>query len=213
MMDLLLKYFPNLSELQIIQFSKLQNLYEDWNLKINVVSRKDIDELYLRHVLHSLGIAKVIRFKPSTKIMDVGTGGGFPGIPLAILFPETHFHLVDSIGKKIKVVNEVSEGLGLGNIQTTHGRVEDIKETYDFIVSRAVAQMETFVRWTKGKVSKKQHHTLKNGILYLKGGDLSEELNQYTSSTIYKLSDYFAEDFFETKKVVHLPMKFKAKNA
>jgi 16S rRNA (guanine527-N7)-methyltransferase len=208
-MNLILKYFPNLTQLQISQFSQLQELYKDWNLKINVVSRKDIDELYLRHVLHSLGIAKVVQFKPNTKVLDVGTGGGFPGIPLAILFPETQFHLVDSIGKKIKVVNDVSEGLGLQNIKTTHGRVEEIKGTYDFIVSRAVAQMETFVFWTKGKINKKQQHPIKNGILYLKGGDLSDELKKYTSATIYNLPDYFAEDFFETKKVVHLPMKFK----
>ena len=208
-MDLLLKYFPNLTQLQISQFSQLQELYKDWNLKINVVSRKDIDELYLRHVLHSLGIAKVVQFNPNTKVLDVGTGGGFPGIPLAILFPEVQFHLVDSIGKKIKVVREVAEGLGLQNIKTTHGRVEEIKGTYDFIVSRAVAQMETFVFWTKGKINKKQQHPIKNGILYLKGGDLSDELKKYTSATIYNLPDYFAEDFFETKKVVHLPMKFK----
>ena len=187
-MDLLLKYFPNLTQLQISQFSQLQELYKDWNLKINVVSRKDIDELYLRHVLHSLGIAKVVQFKPNTKVLDVGTGGGFPGIPLAILFPETQFHLVDSIGKKIKVVNDVTEGLGLQNIKTTHGRVEEIKGTYDFIVSRAVAQMETFVFWTKGKINKKQQHPIKNGILYLKGGDLSDELKKYTSATTYNLS-------------------------
>jgi len=208
-MEIIHKYFKNLSDTQIEQFSKLQELYEDWNLKINVVSRKDIDELYLRHVLHSLGIAKVMQFKPCTKVMDVGTGGGFPGIPLAILFPETQFHLLDSIGKKIKVVNEVVEGLGLENVKTTHGRVEEVKDTYDFIVSRAVAQMETFVRWTKGKISKKQNHELKNGILYLKGGDLTEELKLYTSATIYNLTDFFDEDFFETKKVVHLGMKYK----
>lgn len=208
-MEIILKYFTTLTDTQIEQFSKLQELYQDWNLRINVVSRKDIDELYLRHVLHSLGIAKVMDFQPNAKVMDVGTGGGFPGIPLAILFPETQFYLVDSIGKKIKVVNEVSEGLGLTNVKTTHGRVEDVKDTYDFIVSRAVAQMETFVRWTKGKISKKQQHKLKNGILYLKGGDLTEELQKYTSATIYNLPDYFEEDFFETKKVVHLPLKFK----
>jgi 16S rRNA (guanine527-N7)-methyltransferase len=208
-MELILKYFPNLSDIQKSQFKKLQDLYKDWNLKINVVSRKDIDELYLRHVLHSLGIAKVMEFQPNTKVMDVGTGGGFPGIPLAILFPETQFHLVDSIGKKIKVVNEVVAGLRLENVKTTHGRVEEVKDTYDFIVSRAVAQMETFVRWTKGKISKTQHHDLKNGILYLKGGDLSEELEKYTSVTIYDLPNYFEESFFETKKVVHLPMKFR----
>jgi 16S rRNA (guanine527-N7)-methyltransferase len=208
-MEIIQKYFPNLTEIQLEQFARLQELYQDWNLKINVVSRKDIDELYLRHVLHSLGIAKVISFKPGSKILDVGTGGGFPGIPLAILFPETQFHLVDSIGKKIKVVNEVAEGLGLENVKTTNGRVEEVKDEYDFIVSRAVAQMETFVGWTKGKTLKKQNHDIKNGILYLKGGDLSEELAKYTSATIYDLPNYFDEDFFETKKVVHLAMKFK----
>ncbi len=208
-MQLIQKYFKDLSPLQIQQFSQLQELYKDWNLKINVVSRKDIDELYVRHVLHSLGIAKIIDFKSGSRVMDVGTGGGFPGIPLAILFPETQFHLVDSIGKKIKVVNEVAQGLGLQNVKTTHGRVEDVKDTYDFIVSRAVAQMETFVRWTKGRIAKKQQHELKNGILYLKGGDLTEELKKYTSAKIYDLSTYFEEDFYETKKVVHLGVKFK----
>lgn len=208
-MEIINKYFTNLTNNQRLQFEKLNELYQDWNLKINVVSRKDIDELYLRHVLHSLGIAKVMEFEPGSKVMDVGTGGGFPGIPLAILFPETQFHLVDSIGKKIKVVNEVVAGLGLENVNTTHGRVEEVKDTYDFIVSRAVAQMETFVRWVKGRISKQQNHELRNGILYLKGGDLSEELKRYTSATIYDLTDYFQEDFFETKKVVHLPVKFK----
>ena len=208
-MEIIHKYFTNLTDNQRFQFEKLNELYQDWNLKINVVSRKDIDELYLRHVLHSLGIAKVMEFEPGSKVMDVGTGGGFPGIPLAILFPETQFHLVDSIGKKIKVVNEVVAGLGLENVNTTHGRVEEVKDTYDFIVSRAVAQMETFVRWVKGRISKQQNHELRNGILYLKGGDLSEELKRYTSATIYDLTDYFQEDFFETKKVVHLPLKYK----
>ena len=208
-MEIIHKYFKDLTAIQIEQFSKLQELYKDWNLKINVVSRKDIDELYLRHVLHSLAIAKVVQFKPGSKVLDVGTGGGFPGIPLAILFPETQFHLVDSIGKKIKVVNEVTEGLGLTNVKTTNGRVEEVKDTYDFIVSRAVAHMETFVRWTRGRISKKQNHDLKNGILYLKGGDLSEELKLYTSAKIYDLTDYFEEDFYETKKIVHLGMKFK----
>lgn len=208
-MEIINKYFTNLTDNQRFQFEKLNELYQDWNLKINVVSRKDIDELYLRHVLHSLGIAKVMEFEPGSKVMDVGTGGGFPGIPLAILFPETQFHLVDSIGKKIKVVNEVVAGLGLENVNTTHGRVEEVKDTYDFIVSRAVAQMETFVRWVKGRISKQQNHELRNGILYLKGGDLSEELKRYTSATIYDLTDYFQEDFFETKKVVHLPVKFR----
>ncbi|MCF6295464.1 MAG: 16S rRNA (guanine(527)-N(7))-methyltransferase RsmG [Flavobacteriaceae bacterium] len=208
-MELILKYFPNLTEDQIDKFKKLKALYQDWNLKINVVSRKDIDELYLRHVLHSLGIAKIIRFKKGTKILDVGTGGGFPGIPLAILFPESDFHLVDSIAKKLKVVDEVVAGLGLTNVKTTHSRVEDIKGTYDFIVSRAVAAMPTFVHWVKGKIAKKQNNALKNGILYLKGGDLTEELQNYKSAIQYNLSDYFTEDFFDTKKLVYLPLKFK----
>ena len=208
-MEIIQKYFTDLTEQQLHQFGQLQELYKDWNLKINVVSRKDIDELYLRHVLHSLGIAKVIKFQPNARVMDVGTGGGFPGIPLAILFPKTLFHLVDAIGKKIKVVNEVVEGLELKNVKTSNCRVEEVKDTYDFIVSRAVAQMETFVHWTKGKIAKKQNHELKNGILYLKGGDLTEELQKYTTATIYDLTNYFDEPFFETKKVVHLPVKFK----
>jgi len=208
-MQLLQHYFPNLTEQQLSQFEQLETLYQDWNLKINVVSRKDIDELYLRHVLHSLGIAKVIEFKAGSNILDVGTGGGFPGIPLAILYPECQFHLVDSIGKKLKVVDEVVAGLGLTNVKTTHTRVEDIKENYDFIVSRAVAAMPTFVNWTKGKISKKQKNELKNGILYLKGGDLAEELSVYQTATGYNLSDYFKEEFFETKKVVHLPIKWR----
>ncbi|MDT0684937.1 16S rRNA (guanine(527)-N(7))-methyltransferase RsmG [Autumnicola psychrophila] len=208
-MELILKYFPDLSEDQQTKFRKLEELYKDWNLKINVVSRKDIDELYLRHVLHSLGIAKIQQFNPGAKILDVGTGGGFPGIPLAILFPETEFHLVDSIGKKIKVVEEVSEGLQLQNVKTTNARVEEIKGHFDFIVSRAVAAMPTFVHWTKGKIAKKSNHELKNGILYLKGGDLSEELQDYKTAKIYNLTDYFEEDFYETKKVVHLPLKYK----
>jgi len=208
-MQLILKYFPNLTKDQMDKFRKLEELYQDWNLKINVVSRKDIDELYLRHVLHSLAIAKVIQFKDKSQIMDVGTGGGFPGIPLAIMFPECQFHLVDSIAKKLKVVNEVVEGLGLNNVKTTHSRVEDINEQYDFIVSRAVAAMPTFVNWVKGKIAKKQQNELKNGILYLKGGDLGQELQVYTKSTIYDLSEFYTEDFFETKKLVHLPMKFK----
>ncbi|MCR8668335.1 16S rRNA (guanine(527)-N(7))-methyltransferase RsmG [Aestuariibaculum sp. M13] len=208
-MELILKYFPNLTEDQINKFKLLETLYQDWNLKINVVSRKDIDELYLRHVLHSLGIAKVMQFKDGSKIMDVGTGGGFPGVPLAILYPECSFHLVDSIAKKLKVVNEVVEGLGLTNVKTTHTRVEEIDDTYDFIVSRAVAAMPTFVHWVKGKIAKEQRHDFKNGILYLKGGDLAEELQDYKTATIYDLTDYYDEDFFETKKVVHLPLKYK----
>jgi 16S rRNA (guanine527-N7)-methyltransferase len=208
-MNIILKYFPNLSEEQLRQFELLAALYKDWNLKINVVSRKDIDELYLRHVLHSLGIAKVVSFLPGSKVLDVGTGGGFPGIPLAILYPETHFHLVDSIGKKIKVVEEVSEGLGLKNIQATNARVETDTDQYDFVISRAVAHMETFVHWTKDRVAKKSIHELKNGILYLKGGDLTEELSKFPDAKVYPLADYFEEDFFETKSVVHLPLKYK----
>ncbi|MDG2447506.1 MAG: 16S rRNA (guanine(527)-N(7))-methyltransferase RsmG [Flavobacteriaceae bacterium] len=192
-----------------MQFEKLKELYKDWNLKINVVSRKDIDELYLRHVLHSLGIAKIQKFMPGSKILDVGTGGGFPGIPLAILFPEVQFHLVDSIAKKIKVVNEVAAGLKLQNVTITNARVESLNERYDFVVSRAVAQMDTFVRWVNFAVLKKNNHALKNGILYLKGGDLTDELLNFTTATIYPLKDYFEEDFFETKSVVHLPLKFK----
>ncbi len=208
-MQLILNYFQNLTAIQIAQFEKLEALYKDWNSKINVISRKDIDELYLRHVLHSLGIAKVISFKPGAKILDVGTGGGFPGIPLAILFPDSQFYLVDSIAKKIKVVDEVVAGLGLTNVKTSHGRAEGIKGEFDFIVSRAVTTMPTFVSWVKGKIAKTQKHDLKNGILYLKGGDLTEELQNYKTATQYNLNDYFTEDFFETKKVVHLPIKFK----
>lgn len=208
-LELIRKYFPNLTADQQEKFQKLEELYKDWNLKINVVSRKDIDELYLRHVLHSLAIAKFQQFEPGSKIMDVGTGGGFPGIPLAILFPESEFTLVDSIGKKIKVVDEVSEGLGLQNVTTYNQRVEEIKTQFDFIVSRAVAAMPTFVRWTKGKIAKESHHERRNGILYLKGGDLEEELQDYKTAEVYELSSFFEEDFFETKKLVYLPMKYK----
>lgn len=210
-MDKILTYFPDLTDIQIERFEKLSDLYKDWNQKINVVSRKDIDEIYLRHVLHSLGIAKVQAFLPGSKIIDVGTGGGFPGIPLAILFPETEFHLVDSIGKKIKVVDEVVEGLELENVKSFNCRVEDLdkKGEYDFIVSRAVAQMRSFVGWTKGKIAKESKHELRNGILYLKGGDLTKELAGYKTAKVYPISDYFKEEFFETKTVVHLPQKFK----
>ncbi len=206
-MEILLKYFNSLTELQISQFSELKKLYGEWNEKINVVSRKDIDELYLRHVLHSLAIAKVQSFEPGSRILDVGTGGGFPGIPLAIMFPESDFHLVDSIGKKIKVVNGVAESLGLENLKASHMRAENADGKYDFVVSRAVTRMESFVPWVKGKVSKHHNHKLKNGILYLKGGDLTEELAGFPTAQIYDIKDYFEEDFFDTKKVVHLRVK------
>ena len=208
-MEAILKQFPDLSENQILQFQKLQSLYEDWNSKINVISRKDIDELYTRHVLHSLGIAKIIEFRPGSKIMDVGTGGGFPGIPLAILHPEVDFYLIDVIAKKIKVVNEVAAGLGLKNVKAEQKRAELVKQEFDFIVSRAVTNMPDFVNWVDDKVSKKQNHELANGILYLKGGDLTEELKAFPKATEYNLSDFFKEEFFETKKVVHLPLKYK----
>lgn len=208
-MEAILKQFTDLSENQILQFQKLQSLYEDWNSKINVISRKDIDELYTRHVLHSLGIAKIIEFRPGSKIMDVGTGGGFPGIPLAILFPEVDFYLIDVIAKKIKVVNEVAAGLGLKNVKVEQKRVELVKQEFDFIVSRAVTNMPDFVKWVDDKVAKKQNHELANGILYLKGGDLTEELKDFPKATQYNLSDFFLDEFFETKKVVHLPLKYK----
>ena len=207
--EILFQYFPNLSESQQQHFFELEALYKDWNQKINVVSRKDIEELYLRHVLHSLGIAKIIQFKPLTSVLDVGTGGGFPGIPLAILFPETQFTLIDAIGKKIKVVQEVVDGLELKNVTAIHTRVEDLNSQFDFVVSRAVAAMPTFVRWVKGRIKKESVHEWRNVILYLKGGDLTEELSEYKTVQIFDLSDYFKEEFFSTKKVVYLPMKFK----
>ena len=207
--QLIFNYFPNLTQQQQDQFIALEALYQDWNLKINVVSRKDIEELYLRHVLHSLAIAKFISFNPGAQVLDVGTGGGFPGIPLAILFPEAQFTLVDAIGKKIKVVQEVVDGLGLENVRAIHQRVEEDNNQYDFVVSRAVAAMPTFMRWIKGRIKKVSEHPIKNGVLYLKGGDLGEELQDYRTVQIYSLMDYYKEDFFETKKLVYLPQKFK----
>ncbi|MDX1363824.1 MAG: 16S rRNA (guanine(527)-N(7))-methyltransferase RsmG [Arenibacter latericius] len=208
-LTIIYKYFPNLTEHQKEQFTKLQDVYQDWNVKINVVSRKDIDELYIRHVLHSLAIAKFQQFAPNTHVLDVGTGGGFPGIPLAILFPETQFVLVDAIGKKIKVVQEVIDNLDITNVTAIHSRVEELDQQFDFIVSRAVAAMPTFVHWVKGKIKKDSVHDRKNGILYLKGGDLEEELKEYRTVEVYPISDYFEEEFFETKKLVYLPMKYK----
>ena len=205
---IILKYFPNLSAKQQEQFSQLQDLYEHWNVQINVISRKDIDLLYERHVLHSLGIAKVMQFNPKTHVMDVGCGGGFPGIPLAILFPETNFYLVDSIGKKIKVVNEVAQALGLKNIRAEHKRAEEVKAKFEFIISRAVTEFPTFYRWVQNKISKNQFNNLPNGILYLKGGDLTEELKEFQKRIVfYNLKYYFTEEFFDTKKVVFLPMQ------
>ncbi len=205
--EIIFRYFPLLTETQKIQFSKLFALYSDWNEKINVISRKDIKNLYINHVLHSLGIAKVMPFKPGASILDVGTGGGFPGIPLAILFPETNFHLVDSIGKKITVVNAVADDLGLKNVKGEQIRAEQIKNKYDFIVSRAVTRLKEFYGWVHQKVKDKSIHELDNGILYLKGGDLDEELIELKKPySIYNLSDYFQEGFFETKKVVYVPL-------
>lgn len=205
-MNELLKYFPNLSNEQILQFEKLEVLYRDWNAKINVISRKDIDQLYINHVLHSLAIAKVQSFNAGAKVLDVGTGGGFPGIPLAILFPETQFTLIDVILKKINVVNAVAESLLLKNVVAKQMRAEHVTDTYDFIVSRAVTNMPDFVNWIKGKIVKTNKHQLKNGILYLKGGDLTDELAYFSSAKQYRISEYFAEDFFETKKVVYLAL-------
>ena len=207
-MDEIQKYFPYLTDIQKEQFAKLDFLYHDWNAKINVISRKDIDELYTKHILHSLGIAKVIKFEPGTFILDVGTGGGFPGIPLAILFPETRFYLIDVIAKKIKVVQAVADALELKNVKAEQIRAELVKGDFDFIVSRAVTNMPDFVSWIKDKIKKKSKHELKNGILYLKGGDLTEELKDFPKATEYNLSDFFEDEFFETKKVVHLPLKF-----
>ena len=197
------KYFPNLSEEQKSQFQQLENLYKDWNEKINVISRKDIDEFYERHVLHSLGIAKIMDFADDTKVLDIGTGGGFPGIPLAILFPNTEFTLVDSIGKKITVVKGVAESLGLKNVKAYHERAEKIKDKFHFVVSRAVTQMPVFLLWLKGKFEKEQFNPKHNGVLYLKGGDLGEELAGIKCE-IFNLKNHFDEEFFDTKKVVYL---------
>lgn len=203
--DLVVKYFPELTDEQISQYNRLNELYETWNSQINVISRKDIDLLQERHVLHSLGIAKIMRFLPGERVMDVGTGGGFPGIPLAIMFPQTQFHLVDSIGKKIKVVQEVAKALGLKNLTATHTRAEDVPGKFDFVVSRAVTQLKDFYPWVKGKFNKTSNNTLPNGILYLKGGDLEQEIAE-SGLTVrqFYLKDHFDEDFFETKQVIYV---------
>ncbi len=206
-MDIILKYFPHLSSRQIHLFQQLQPLYAEWNAQINVISRKDFAAFYEHHVLHSLGIAKLQGFVPKTRVLDVGTGGGFPGIPLAILFPDVQFHLVDSIGKKIKVVKNVAETLGLSNVKAEQIRAEQLRGKYDFVVSRAVTRLPEFSRWVSANISKQQINALPNGILYLKGGDLREELKPFGKKVfVQELSEYFEEPFFETKKVVHLPL-------
>lgn len=204
--ELIQQYFKGLSEQQVARFDQLYDLYSFWNAQINVISRKDIDELYERHILHSLGIAKFISFNAGTKVLDVGTGGGFPGIPLAILFPDVQFHLVDSIGKKIKVVTEVATALGLKNVKASHLRAEQVTDKYDFVVSRAVTRLIDFYPWVKGKFSKESKNAIPNGILYLKGGDLKEEIGESRlKAELYPLSAYFTEEFFETKYVVYIP--------
>ena len=208
--QLILSYFPDLTEKQIEQFDHLEELYQEWNAKINVISRKDMDQFYVHHVLHSLGIAKVTGFQPGTKVLDIGTGGGFPGIPLAIFFPDTHFHLVDSIGKKITVVKEVAKALKLGNVEAQQARAESLVRKYDFVISRAVTRMINFYPWVKGKIKREDFNEFQNGILYLKGGDVDEEMEELDKSYVtYHLSDYFKEDFFETKKVVYMPWEDK----
>ncbi len=205
MIDCILKYFPNLTELQIEKFSQLEELYTLWNNQINVISRKDTENFYERHVLHSLGIAKIMEFKDGSDILDIGTGGGFPGIPLAILFPNCQFTLVDSIGKKIKVVNEVAKALDLKNVQGIHARAESINKKFDFIVSRAVTAMPSFLTWVDKKFKKENINELPNGILYLKGGDLIEEMSTVKKHyRFHDLNKIFEEEFFETKKVVYV---------
>lgn len=206
--EVILKYFPDLTEEQLAAFQEMNDLYQDWNQKINVVSRKDVELLYERHVLHSLAIAKIISFKKNAHILDVGTGGGFPGIPLAILFPETRFLLVDSIGKKIKVVEEVVAGLGLKNVQARQCRMESVPDQFDFIVNRAVAPLKTLLYWTKGKINPNWNHELKNGIINLKGGDLREEIKEakVKQHQLFEISAFFEEDFFETKKILYVPL-------
>ena len=206
-MDRILKYFPELTERQREQLAALLPLYEDWNAKINVISRKDMEHFYEHHVLHSLAIAKVMPFKPMAEVLDVGTGGGFPGVPLALMFPDARFTLVDSIGKKIKVVSDVIAQLGLTNAKALQSRAEELDGEYDFVVSRAVTSLPEFVPWVKGKISRTQYHPLRNGILYLKGGDLDAELRPFGKKVrLWNISDFFSEEFFETKKVIYLPL-------
>ncbi|WP_200975912.1 16S rRNA (guanine(527)-N(7))-methyltransferase RsmG [Echinicola sp. 20G] len=209
-LDLILKYFPDINDKQKELFAALGELYRDWNQKINVISRKDMDAFYTHHVLHSLGIAKVMKFEPGTWVLDIGTGGGFPGIPLAIMFPETNFHLVDSIGKKITVVKDVTKTLKLSNVEGQQVRAESLQRKYDFVVSRAVTRMINFYPWVKGKFKKEDFNEFQNGILYLKGGEVDEEMEELDISYVsYHLEDYFTEEFFETKKVVYVPFEGK----
>jgi 16S rRNA (guanine527-N7)-methyltransferase len=210
--ELIKSYFLNLSEQQIHQFERLKEVYTKWNDQINVISRKDMDEFIERHVLHSLAIAKVIQFSDNSRILDVGTGGGFPGVPLAILFPKCHFTLVDSIGKKIKVVSEVCDEIGITNVKTYHMRAENVENTFDFVVSRAVTAMPVFIKWIQNKFNKQNQNSLNNGVLYLKGGDLNEEMKGIQLPIkYYPIADYFKEEFFETKKVVYIDFKKKSK--
>lgn len=208
-MEEILRYFPDLTQEQKQQFEQLEALYVEWNAKINVISRKDIQELYTKHVLHSLGIAKIMRFEAGASVLDVGTGGGFPGVPLAILFPETQFYLIDVIGKKIRVVNEVITALGLKNVKAEQKRAETVTEKFDFIVSRAVTNMPDFISWIRYKTKKENKHEFDNGVLYLKGGDLTEELSGFPRAVEFPLSPIFDDPFFETKKVVYVPLKYK----
>lgn len=209
-MDIVTKYFPDLTSQQLDQFGRLETLYTEWNSKINVVSRKDIEQLYERHVLHSLAIAKIIHFNPGTSVLDVGTGGGFPGIPLSIMFPETSFMLIDSIGKKIKVVSEVASALGLQNVNARHVRVEEVNQKFDFVVSRAVTAFPRFVAMVRTRISAQNNNSLPNGILYLKGGDFEEETATFGKQIkVYELQSFFEEEFFETKKLIHMSLKNK----